>query len=59
MRFCPPENPSVASDQDGKWNEELKQEEAQPNVKPDIGEIVSEKPRCILKLSLKVSALEL
>ena len=26
-----PENLSVASDQDAKWNEELKQEEAQAN----------------------------
>ena len=43
-----PENLSVASDQDAKWNEELKQEEAQANVKPDIGEILSEKP--ILKV---------
>ena len=43
-----PEHPSVASDQDAKWNEELKQEEAQANVKPDIGEILSEKP--ILKV---------
>ena len=38
-----PENPSIASDQDAKWNEELKQEEAQANVKPDVGEIISEK----------------
>ena len=38
-----PEHSSVASDQDAKWNEELKQDKAQANVKPDVGEIISEK----------------
>ena len=37
-----PENSRVASDKDGKWNKDLKEKECQADVKPDIGEALSE-----------------
>ena len=37
-----PENSKVASDENGKWNKDLKEKECQADVKPDIGEALSE-----------------
>ena len=37
-----PENSRVASDKNGKWKQDLKEKECQADVKPDIGEALSE-----------------